>query len=111
MENDEGLIVGYAYLNTFNSRSAYRKTADLSIYVSKNHLHEHAGDILLEEIEKCACKYGITNIISIVTSDNKNSFDFHLKNGFVLEGTIHDVAIKFEKIISVNYFRKALNKD
>ena len=111
MENDEGAIVGYAYLNTFNPKSAYRKTADLSIYVSKNHLHEHAGGILLEEIEKYACKYGITNIISIVTSENKNSFDFHLKNGFILEGTIHDVAIKFGKVISVNYFRKALNKD
>lgn len=110
LENDEGIVIGYAYLNTFNPRSAYRKTADLSIYVSKDHLHEHAGKILLQEIEKLAVTYGITNIISIVTSENKNSVHFHQKNGFVLEGTMHDVALKFGKIISVDYYRKPLSK-
>lgn len=114
LENDEGKIIGYAYLDTFNSRSAYRKTADLSIYVSKDHLHEHAGKILLNEILKLAKENDIANIISIITSENENSVNFHLKNGFVLEGTIHDVAIKFNKVISVYYFRKVifpLNKE
>lgn len=64
----------------------------------------------MQEIEKMALKYNIANIISIVTSENQNSFNFHLKNGLVLEGTIHDVAIKFNKIISVNYFKKAIDK-
>lgn len=106
--NEEGAVVGYAYLNTFNPRSAYRITADLSIYVSKDHLHEHLGGLLLQEIESLARQNGIKNIISIVTSENENSSRFHLKNGFVLEGTIHDVALKFEKIVSVSYYRKAL---
>lgn len=34
-------VLDYAYLNTFNERSAYRYTADLSIYIDKDHLHEH----------------------------------------------------------------------
>lgn len=100
--------MGYAYLNTFNSKSAYRITADLSIYVTKDNLHEYIGAILLKEIEKLAQERGILNIISIVTSENENSSSFHLKNGFVLEETINDVAIKFGKTISVNYFRKSL---
>ena len=95
LENDEGTIVGYAYLNTFNLRSAYRITSDLSIYVNKDHLYVHIGAILLKEIEKLAQERVILNIISIVTSENDNSSSFHLKNGFVLEGTIHDIAIKF----------------
>ena len=107
LEND-GEIIGYAYLNTFNPRSAYRITADLSVYVSKDHLHEHAGGILLKEIEKLAPECGIANIISIVTSENENSNRFHLKNGFVLEGTLNDVAVKFGKVLGINYFRKAL---
>ncbi len=108
LENDLKEVIGYAYLNTFNSRSAYKITADLSIYVSKSHLHEHAGKILLVNIEKLAKEYNIQNIISIVTSENPNSYSFHIKNGFILEGTIHDCAIKFNKLISVNYFRKNL---
>lgn len=31
---EDGKIVGYAYLDKFNERSAYRKTADLSIYLA-----------------------------------------------------------------------------
>ncbi len=107
LEND-GVIEGYAHLNTFNPRSAYRKTADLSIYVNKSHLREHIGAILLQEIEKRAKESGITNIISIFTSENENSLRFHLKNGFVLEGTIHDATMKFGKVIGVHYLRKIL---
>lgn len=106
--NDDENVIGYAYLNSFNPRSAYRKTADLSIYVDANHLHEHVGGVLLHEIERLAIDYKIANIISIVTSENMNSLNFHLKNGFVFEGTIHDIAIKFNKVISINYLKKVL---
>ncbi len=108
VKNDEGKVLGYAYLDVFNSRSAYRKTADLSIYVNKDHLHEHLGKNLLEEIEKLAKIYGITNIISLITSENPNSAKFHLRNGFYLEATLKNVAIKFNKDISVFYYRKTL---
>ncbi len=108
MENDEKEIVGYAYLNMFNERSAYKRTADLSIYVSKDHLHEHAGKFLLEEIEKLAKENGITNIISIITTENNNSLMFHERNGFILEGTLHDVAFKMGKNIGVYYLRKKI---
>lgn len=106
--NDAGKITGYAYLDTFNPRSAYRRTADLSIYVSPDHLHEHIGSILLDAIEREAEKYGITTLISIITSENTASVRFHEKHGFVREGTVHDVAIKFGKKLSVDFFRKSL---
>lgn len=51
---------------------------------------------------------GITNIISIVTSENENSLRFHLYNGFLLEGTIHEMAFKLGKLIDVHYLRKSL---
>lgn len=110
VENDAKEVIGYAYLNTFNSRSAYKITADLSIYISKDHLGEHVGSLLLNQIEKLALKQGIKNIISIVTSENENSFKFHIKNGFELQGTIKDVAVKFSKVISVHYFKKVISK-
>ena len=101
-------VLGYAYLNTFNERSAYRYTADLSIYIDKEHLHEHLGNLLLSSIEKFAKEYNITTLISIVTSENTNSSNFHLKNGFILEGTLHNVAKKFNKELSISYYRKPL---
>lgn len=107
-ENNEGNVIGYAYLSPFITRSAFRITADLSIYVSNKHTNEHIGGLLLSKIEELALKNGITNIISIVTSTNETSKSFHEKNGFILEGVIHDVAIKFGEVLSVNYYRKHL---
>ncbi len=101
-------VVGYAYLDEFNSRSAYRHTADLSIYVDKDRLHDHIGMFLLENIEDIALEYDITTIISLVTSDNSNSAKFHERNGFLLEGNIRNCANKFGKDLGVYYYRKAL---
>lgn len=108
VENDKAKVIGYAYLSPFNTRSAYRITADLSIYVDVNHTHENLGGILLDKIEELALENGITNIVSIVTSSNERSAKFHVKHGFALEGIIHDVAIKFGQTLSVKYYRKHL---
>lgn len=106
--DDRDNVLGYAYLDVFHERSAYKKTADLSIYVDKDHLHEHIGILLLNAIEKKAKDYGISNIISIVTSENQNSLRFHQNHGFLLEGNIKDVAYKLGKTISVYYLRKPI---
>lgn len=107
--NDEKDVIGYAYLNVFNPRSAYRFTADLSIYVSKEHIHEHIGALLFEKIIQLAREIGLKNIISIVTSENPNSLKFHMSNGFILEGTLHNVAFKMNKNIDVYYLRKQID--
>ena len=101
-------VLGYAYLNTFNERSACHYTADLSIYIDKDHLHEHLENLLLSSIEKFAKEYNITTLISIVTSTNTNSSNFHLRNGFVLERTLHNTAKKFNKELSISYYHKSL---
>lgn len=107
-KDDGGKVLGFAYLDVYNKRSAYRHTADLTIYVNKDCLHCNIGYKLLSHIQKTAKEIGITNIISIITDENRNSCLFHERNGFVSEGHIHDVAIKFGKSIGVFYYRKSL---
>jgi L-amino acid N-acyltransferase YncA len=62
-KNDNKEIIVYVYLDIFHERSAYRKAIDLSIYVSKNHLHQHMCKLLLDEISKLGKEQGFTNII------------------------------------------------
>lgn len=107
-ENSCGELTGFAYLSPYNPRSAYKITADLSVYVDKNALHEHLGGALLAAIEAEAKRRGIKNIVSVVTDENENSKLFHEKHGFVSEGHIKNVAEKFGKTLGVYYFRKAL---
>ena len=105
---ESGEAVGFAYLNVFNERSAYRHTADLSIYVDRCHTHERIGEILLAALEKLAADYGITNIVSIITDVNAASVKFHEKHDFVREGRLHDIAIKFGKSCGIYYYLKKL---
>lgn len=101
-------IVGYAYLDLFHERSAYRFTADLSIYLDKDLLAKGTGRLLLDEIERRGKDMGITNIISLVTGENARSAAFHEKHGFRLVGRLEKVGVKFGKILDVFYYQKAL---
>ncbi len=103
-----GTVVGYAYFDIFNSRSAYRHTADLSVYLDNACLSKGIGSILYNELEKLAPKYEINNVISIITAENKKSVVFHEKNGFSFKGKLDNVGIKFERQLSVFFYQKTL---
>ena len=104
----DNTVVGFAYLDTFNERSAYRFTADLSIYLDKNYCHKNIGSRLYLELEKRAKLSGIKNIISLITAQNENSLRFHEKMGFQCVGELNNVGFKFDQWLSVKYYQKQL---
>lgn len=103
-----GKPIGFAYLDVFNPRSAYRCTADLSIYVDRACRGSGIGQKLYVEIERLGRERGIENLISIITSDNEGSLRFHRKNGFTEIGVMPAVAFKFGKYLDVSFFQKHL---
>lgn len=103
-----GKPIGFAYLDAFNPRSAYRCTADLSIYVDRACRGSGVGQKLYAEIERLGRERGIENLISIITSDNEVSLRFHRKNGFAEIGVMPAVAFKFRKYLDVSFFQKHL---
>lgn len=105
---EHGKTVGYAYLDTFNPRSAYRKTTDLSIYLDKNTVSRGLGSLLLDKIEKEAAARGFENIISLVTEENATSVLFHKKHGFTHSGRLEKVGVKFGKELDVLFLQKLL---
>lgn len=108
VRDDAGETAGFAYLSDFNPRSGYRYTADLSIYIAPDLRGAHLGETLLAAIEAAARERGITNLISIITDKNEASCRFHEKNGFVKEGHLRNIAVKFERRCGVCYYRKEL---
>ena len=101
-------VLGYAYLDKFNPRSAYRITADLSIYVDKDHRGEHIGSMLYAEIEKRAREMKTENIVSLVTGENESSIAFHLSRGFLISGKLEKAAFKFGGYRDLVYLIKHL---
>lgn len=103
-----GKTVDYAYLDTFNPRSAYRKTTDPSIYPDKNTVSRGLGSLLLDKIEKEAESRGFENIISLVTEENAASVLFHEKHRFTHAGRLEKVGVKFGKELDVLFLQKLL---
>lgn len=116
-KNDE--ILGFAYLDRFNTRKAYATTADLSIYVKHGSNREGIGSELYKEIETLGLSLGLCKIISLVTSSNKASLKFHSSMGFKKLTDIKNAAYKHGKWVGVTFLEKniqtivepTLNKD
>lgn len=105
---EDGNVLGYVYLDEFNPRSAYRFTADLSVYLDAKAQKRGVGTLLLKAVEEKGKELGLRNIVSLITSENENSVRFHEKNGFELKGKLENVGVKFQKTLSVFYYQKSI---
>ena len=103
---EDGSILGYAYLNYFSERSAYRFSLDLSIYLKNGELTKGIGSALYNEIENIAIKKGIKKIISCITLSNDRSISFHKKMGFSECGRMNNVGYKHNAWQSIVWMDK-----
>ncbi|MBS7263342.1 MAG: N-acetyltransferase [Eubacteriales bacterium] len=101
-------VVGYAYLDRYAERSAYRYTADLSIYVRHDLLSRGVGTALLKAAEAAARRLGLRQMVSIVTSENENSRRFHLRHGFTCAGELREVGYKFGRWHGTVFLQKTI---
>lgn len=107
---ENGCVVGYAYLDAFNERAAYRWSADLSIYLDESKTANGYGSQLMHAILMEAEKRGFHNIVSIVTEGNLASERIHEKFGFEKEGFLKTVGYKKEQWLGVTFFVKHFEK-
>lgn len=103
-ENNE--VLGYAYLNYFSKRSAYRYSSDLSIYLKAGEGSKGIGTKLYKEIEKIAHNRGFKKIISCISKDNIKSINFHKKMGFNTIGEIKNAGFKFGSWLTIVWMDK-----
>ena len=105
---ENGQVTGYAYLDAYNERSAYRYTADLSIYLAHDCLSRGIGSALLAEIERLGAEQGLRNIVSIITEENSRSLAFHEKHGYRPVGRLYKSGLKFGRWLDVAFYQKVL---
>jgi len=105
---EEGKILGYAYLSSFNTRAAYDWTCDLAIYLDHEARGKGIGSILMEEIIALAEKDGYVSMVSIVTEGNTASEHLHEKFGFAKAGVMHKVGFK-NGWLGVTFYELKLN--
>lgn len=103
-------IVGYAYAGRYRSRSAYRHTAENSVYVHQAHRAKGVGKaLLLATIARCEAM-GLREMIGIIgDSENTGSIALHAACGFELVGTLRRVGYKHGRWLDTVVMQRTLS--
>jgi len=101
---ENGEILGYAYLDAFHSRSAYRFTLEDSIYLRNGSQGKGIGRALLDELLNEVKKRDAHSIMAKITLPNERSVNLHEAFGFKNVGILKEVGRKFDKWLDVGYW-------
>ncbi len=98
---NSGEMAGWASLTAWSDRCAYSGTAEVSVYVHKDHRGIGIGKALLETLVVDAQQLQLHYLLSRIAADNKASISLHEQYGFAHIGVMHEVGFKFGKYIDV----------
>jgi phosphinothricin acetyltransferase len=98
-----GIICGYAYAGKFHHRTAYRFTAENTVYVRNGYFRNGYGKALMLALIKELRAIGIKNIVAMISSEE--SIMLHKNLGFSENGTLKNVEFKFAQWVDVTFMQ------
>ncbi len=105
----DGAIAGYAYVNHYRTRPAYRFAVEDSIYVAQDMQGQGVGKALLAELITASEARGSRQMIAVIgDSLQLGSIALHRAAGFTFCGTLHAVGYKFGRWIDSVLMQRAL---
>jgi phosphinothricin acetyltransferase len=105
---EEGEILGYAYINKWRDRSAYRYSAEDSIYIKDGAQGRGIGKKLLAELLEEARKIDIHTLVALITMPNEQSVGLHEKFGFKKAAEFVETGYKLDRWLNVGYWQLIL---
>jgi phosphinothricin acetyltransferase len=108
---DDTGVLGFAYFTQFRDRSAYRFTAEDSIYVREDVRGQGLGKALVEQLVDAATRAGFRQMIAVIgDSENVGSVGVHASLGFRTTGTLRAAGLKFGRWLDVVYMQRPLGQ-
>ncbi|GAB2800434.1 GNAT family N-acetyltransferase [Rhabdobacter roseus] len=104
----DGRVLGYAYASVHNERTAYRWSANSSVYVQAEAHRQGVGRALYTSLFEWLGRQGYINIFAGITLPNPKSEAFHRSFGFEPIGTYANTGYKFGAWHSVAWFQRVL---
>ena len=104
----EGAIVGYAYARRWRPRSAYRYSAETTIYLERGFEGRRIGATLYSALLPLLRERGIHVAIGGVALPNDASVALHEKLGFERVATFRQVGFKHDRWVDVAYWQLVL---
>ena len=106
---EQGAVVGYGYFAALKDRSAYRFSAEDSIYVRHDVHGQGLGKSLVAALLTRAEQAGFRQMFAIIgDSENVGSIGLHLSLGFRQAGVLRAAGYKFGRWLDVVQMQRAL---
>ena len=114
---DEGKIVGYAYLSPFKKREAYDWSAETSIYIRREERGRGLGSALLSALEKESRNMNLLSLEACIAIPHSSpdshltdeSVKFHERKGYVRRAYFPSSGYKFNSWYDMIWMEKELN--
>ena len=108
---DDTGVVGYAYYSQLRERSAYRYSAEDSIYVRDDVRGQGVGKALVAAVLQEAERQGFRQMFAVIgDSDNVGSIGMHASLGFQRVGLLRASGYKFGRWVDTVYMQRALGR-
>jgi len=99
-------IAGFAYGSQWKTKTAYKHSAETTIYMHPDFQGKGLGERLYNALLSSLPLFEIVNAIACITIPNETSIKLHEKLGFKRIGRFDKVGFKKEQWIDVEYWQK-----
>lgn len=109
MVSSRNEVIGFAYLAPWRQKSAFRSTAENSIYLRPAATGRRLGTRLLAELIEAGRAAGIKEIVAVIADRGADaSIRLHRKAGFADQGHLGKVGFKFGRWVGTFLMQKSL---
>ncbi|XOV68896.1 MAG: GNAT family N-acetyltransferase [Fluviicola sp.] len=98
-------VIGYAYIDQWRTRNAYRFSAESSIYLHHEHFGKGIGTKLYKALIRLAREQGVKRLIGGASLPNPASVQLHENLGFRKVAHFEKVGFKFDQWIDVGFWQ------
>lgn len=102
---ENNVLLGYAYANTFRTKPAYNNTVELTIYLKYDELGKQIGKRMYSELLDQLKKQNYHVVIGGLTLPNDASIKLHENLGFEKVAHFKEVGYKFNKWHDVGFWQ------
>jgi len=106
--DDGGAVIGYAYAGKWNTRSAYRRTVETTVYLAHSSVSKGWGTQLYRALFDTLRNTSIHVVIGGITLPNSASVALHEKFDMKKVAHFAEVGYKFGQWLDVGYWQTEL---
>jgi L-amino acid N-acyltransferase len=109
LEDDAGVLLGFASYGSFRAWPAYKYTVEHSIYVHRSHRGRGPAGTRLSALVDAARQRQMHTMIGGIDADNTASLALHRRHGFEPCGLVRHAGYKFGRWLDLAFMQRILD--